>query len=230
MRSVDVLVPVKMLDRAKTRLVGAADDGGGDPGAHRRLVLALARDTLAAAAAAPVVGQLVVICSDPVVATALTGDAVAVVADEPEQGLNAALRHGEAVLARAGRPAAAVAALHADLPALRPGELDEALRCALDAGHRAFCPDRSGSGTTLLVAPDGHALDPRFGTRSAHHHSSTGARQLSGSWPGLRCDVDTETDLAAAGVLGLGRHTRRAVRAAERTVRTAGHMRNNRWA
>nr|MBA3575888.1 2-phospho-L-lactate guanylyltransferase [Pseudonocardiales bacterium] len=45
--TVDLLVPVKPLHRAKTRLRGAADGGAGDPRAHARLALALARDTLA---------------------------------------------------------------------------------------------------------------------------------------------------------------------------------------
>lgn len=204
---VDLLVPIKPLARAKTRLLGAADGGTGAPEAHARLTLALIRDTLSAAAAATTVRRLVAICSDDVVRAALEAARIEAIPDEPAAGLNAALRHGETLL-RAATPAVAVGALQADLPALRTAELDDALRQGLGAGGRAFCADRAGTGTTLLLAPPTQRLDPRFGTGSAAAHRAAGARELLGDWPGLRCDVDTADDLAAAGALGLGRFTR----------------------
>lgn len=207
---VDLLVPVKPLARAKTRLRGVADGGAGAPEAHARLVLALARDTLAAAARAAAVRRAVAICSDEQVCTALRAEGVQVIPDEPAAGLNPALRYGEAVL-RAADPTTAVGVLQADLPALRPEELDCAVRHGLATGGRAFCPDRAGTGTTLLLAPPGQPLEPRFGAGSAAAHRATGARELSGFWPGLRCDVDTAADLAVARGLGLGRFTRAAL-------------------
>jgi 2-phospho-L-lactate guanylyltransferase len=207
---VDLLVPVKPLTRAKTRLRGVADGGAGVPEAHARLVLALVRDTLAAAAGAAVVRRAVAICSDEEVCTALAGDGVQVIPDEPAAGLNPALRYGEAVL-RTADPTTTVGVLQADLPALSPEELDCAVRHGLTAGGRAFCTDRTGTGTTLLLAPPGQPLAPRFGVGSAAAHRATGARELSGSWPGLRCDVDTAADLAVARGLGLGRFTRAAL-------------------
>jgi 2-phospho-L-lactate guanylyltransferase len=199
---VDLLVPVKPLAWAKTRLRGAASD----PEQHNRLVLALTRDTLAAATGAAQVRQVVVICSDGLVCAAVADDGVQTVPDEPTAGLNPALRYGEAVL-RAADLTATVGVLQADLPALRAEELDRAIRAALATGGRAFCADRTGTGTTLLLAPPGQLLDPCFGPGSAAAHRATGARELSGSWPGLRCDVDTAADLATARGLGLGRFT-----------------------
>ncbi|HET9256225.1 MAG TPA: 2-phospho-L-lactate guanylyltransferase, partial [Pseudonocardiaceae bacterium] len=73
--------------------------------------------------------------------------------------------------------------------------------------ERAFCADRAGTGTTLLLAPPGRALEPGFGPGSAAAHHASGARELTGDWPGLRCDVDTREDLAHARELGLGRFT-----------------------
>ncbi|MBL7326000.1 2-phospho-L-lactate guanylyltransferase, partial [Escherichia coli] len=35
--------------------------------------------------------------------------------------------------------------------------------------------------------------------------------ELTGAWPGLRCDVDTPADLTAARQLGVGPATARAV-------------------
>jgi 2-phospho-L-lactate/phosphoenolpyruvate guanylyltransferase len=202
---VDLVVPVKPLYRAKTRLRGAADGGVGDPDAHAVLALALAHDTVAAALAAHTVRRLLVVSSDPVVAAELAAVGVEVVPDVG-RGLNAALRHGAGLL-RSRDPGAPVGALQADLPALRPEELDEAVRAAGDA-RRAFCADAEGTGTTLLLAARGVALDPRFGAGSAARHRSSGAVMLGGTWPGLRRDVDTGDDLCAAAELGLGPHTR----------------------
>ena len=103
------------------------------------------------------VRRLLVISSDPVVAAELAAVGVEVVPDVTD-GLNAALSHGAALL-RAADPGAAVGALQADLPALRPGELDAALHDAAalfaTGTRRAFCPDAQGTGTTLLLAAAG---------------------------------------------------------------------------
>ncbi|MGH3930680.1 MAG: hypothetical protein ACRDTF_11960, partial [Pseudonocardiaceae bacterium] len=104
-----------------------------------------------------------------------------------------------------------IGALQADLPALRPEELDCAVRDGLATGSRVFCTDRWGIGTTLLLAAPRLSLDPQFGPESAAAHRAGGARELSGSWPGLRCDVDTVADLAVAADLGLGPFTRSAL-------------------
>ena len=42
-------------------------------------------------------------------------------------------------------------------------------------------------------------LRPHFGPGSAEAHLRSGARPLTGTWPGLVRDVDTEADLRAAG-------------------------------
>ncbi len=65
--TVDLVIPVKPLMKAKSRLRGAADGGVGEPRAHARLAMALARDTIDAVRAAPAVRHLLVISSDPVV-------------------------------------------------------------------------------------------------------------------------------------------------------------------
>ncbi|MFN2494345.1 MAG: 2-phospho-L-lactate guanylyltransferase [Pseudonocardiaceae bacterium] len=207
---VDLLVPVKLLARAKTRLLGAADGGAGSSQAHTRLALALARDTLCAAAGAATVRRLVVVCSDERVRAVLAEDGIETIPDEPNAGLNPALRHGEALL-RGQHSTVAIGVLQADLPALRPEELDCAVCDGLATGRRAFCSDRLGTGTTLLLAPREQPLDPRFGPDSAAAHRASGAVELPGRWPGLRCDVDTVADLTVAGHLGLGRFTRAAL-------------------
>jgi 2-phospho-L-lactate/phosphoenolpyruvate guanylyltransferase len=207
---VDLVIPVKPLMKAKSRLRGAADGGIGEPRAHARLAMALARDTIDAVRAAPAVRHLLVISSDPVVAAELGVFGVDVMPDGPVPGLNPAYERG-ATLLRERDPATAVAALQADLPALRPDELDDAIASALAlfaaGARRAFVADAEGTGTTLLLAAPGVDLDPRFGVGSAHRHEDSGAHPLAGSWPGLRRDVDTADDLHEAADLGLGKHT-----------------------
>jgi 2-phospho-L-lactate/phosphoenolpyruvate guanylyltransferase len=207
---VDLIVPVKPLGTAKSRLRGAADHGLGEPRTHARLALALAHDTVAAVRAAGLVRRLVVISSDPVVAAELAAVGVEVVPDGAATGLNAAYSLGSQLL-RQRDPAATVGALQADLPALRPTELDAAIDAALTAfaggATRAFVADAEGTGTTFLLAAPPAPLDPRFGAGSAAAHHESGARGLTGDWPGLRRDVDTADDLRRAAELGLGPNT-----------------------
>jgi 2-phospho-L-lactate/phosphoenolpyruvate guanylyltransferase len=191
-----VVVPVKRLDLAKSRLYVA-----GRPRLdHQALALSLALDTVAAAVRAA--DRVLVVTDDPEAAAAVRRAGALVVPDEPDAGLNPALAHGAARAARLA-PADGVALLSADLPALRPAELAAALRAA--AQHpRAFVPDAAGTGTTLLAARPGRPPHPAYGRDSAAAHRASGAVELAGDWPSLRRDVDTTADLAVAAALGLG--------------------------
>ena len=198
-----LVVPVKRLALAKTRLAAVA-------GRHRTdLALAFALDTVEAALGCDLVRAVVAVTDEPDAAIALAGLGALVVGDEPDAGLNPALAHGAAV-ARVAHPGCGVGALSADLPALRRGELSAALMAA--AGHDAsFVRDAAGDGTTLLLARDGVAFEPRFGAGSARLHAVAGAHELGGDLPSLRRDVDTEGDLAVAAALGLGPRSRAVV-------------------
>jgi 2-phospho-L-lactate guanylyltransferase len=195
-----LVVPVKVLARAKSRLAVLA-------GPHRpALALAMAADTVTAALACPVVDRVIAVTDDAEAARVLAGLGAQVTGDEPGRGLNPALRHG-AALAAARWPASGIGALAADLPALRPAELDRGLRAAARWDH-SFVPDASGAGTTLYTARPGARFWPRFGSRSAERHRAAGAVELS--LPGLaslRRDVDQPRDLTAASDLGVGPHT-----------------------
>jgi 2-phospho-L-lactate/phosphoenolpyruvate guanylyltransferase len=199
-RTWSVVVPAKRLAVAKTRLRPLTADRPDAEAAHRELVLALLADTVAAAVACPAVGVVLVVTDEPAAAAVVRDLGARVVADEPDRGLNPALEHG----ARTA-PGTAVAALSSDLPALRPEELAAALTAAAGSA-RAFVADAQGTGTTLLTAVDTELL-PRFGADSDAAHPAGGAAALSGTWPGLLRDVDTEADLRAALTLGVGPRT-----------------------
>jgi 2-phospho-L-lactate guanylyltransferase len=195
-----VVIPVKVLTQAKSRLATL----GGERRAE--LALAMAADTVTAVLAAGQVARVIVITDDQVAGDALGSLGAKVVPDEPGEGLNAALRHGAAVAA-ANWPGAGVAALSADLPALRPAEIGRALHAAAPWPN-AFVADAPGDGTTLYTTAPGAAFSPKYGIASRARHAATGAKELElDSIPGLRRDVDTPEDLCAAAAIGLGPNT-----------------------
>jgi 2-phospho-L-lactate guanylyltransferase len=196
-----VLVPVKRLPLAKTRLAPAVPAAPGAP-TRAELALALATDAVTAALACDRVARVLVITSDPVAGPALAARGADVVPDLPEAGLDEALRHA-AERARADDPGCGVAALSADLPALTPAGLGAALDAA--AGYaRAVVADAAGGGTVLLTAGPGAALAPSYGAGSFARHVALGAVPLDPAARGLRLDVDTPVDLAEAARIGLG--------------------------
>ncbi|KAB8177349.1 2-phospho-L-lactate guanylyltransferase [Microbispora catharanthi] len=191
-----IVVPVKTLIRAKTRLAAAA-------GPHRAdLAVAVASDTVAAALRCPLVARVVVVTADPLPARRLAALGAHVVAD-PDRGLNTALRTGAEEAVRLA-PDDAVGALQADLPALRPAELETVLAAAPEF-DQAFVPDAAEVGTTFYGVRPGVSFRPGFGGESRVRHLSRGAKELTP--PGIasvRRDVDTVEDLRDALVLGVG--------------------------
>src|SRR5690348_11880068 len=111
-----LVVPVKVLAHAKSRLAALAGPS------RAELALAMAADTVAAALASPEVARVIVVTDDRRASAELARLGALVTLDEPGQGLNPALRHG-AALVSSQWPGAAIGALAADLPALRPGDL-----------------------------------------------------------------------------------------------------------
>ena len=143
------------------------------------------------------------------------------ISDTHEGGLNAAFEHG-ATAARARNPEVGVAALAGDLPALTTAELEAALSLAWPR-RRCYVPDADDVGTTLLTARPGVWLGAAFGVASSDEHLASGAYLLDeGDWPGLRRDVDTPGDLAAAIALGVGPATQAVL--AERAPDTGAEI------
>lgn len=195
-----LVVPVKRLARAKTRLVELPVD------VRAELALAFAADTVAAALQCPLVDGVVVVTDEPAASLLLSSLGADVVADTPDAGLNPALIHG-AVEAKRLYAVSGVGALSSDLPALRPGELEHALDLSASV-PASFVADGAGVGTTLLVARSLDEFRPQFGPRSRAKHRAAGVREIeSDALSTLRRDVDTQVDLWDAERLGLGPRT-----------------------
>jgi 2-phospho-L-lactate guanylyltransferase len=215
-----VLLPVKVLAQAKSRLAALAGER------RLELALALASDTVSAVVACPEVARVIVVTSDPVAGSRLSSLGARIIPearpvargrdslqsarpspDGSQHQLNAALRRG-AVAAVRRWPGTGLAALTADLPALRPAELADALRAASDVAGPVFVPDAAGVGTTMYAVATGGQFRPMYGGASRARHAAGGATELVlGGIAGLRQDVDTPDDLRAAVALGVGPRT-----------------------
>ncbi len=158
--AVHAVIAVKNLERAKSRLAGELP-----PADRSRLVLAMLSDTVSATLAAGI-GSVTVVTPDSRVAAAVR--ALGCVAHpDPAAGadlLNSALADAAAAV-RARHGAVDLLALQADLPALRPGELADALATAPATG-RALVADHTGQGTAALLVRDGTAASVRPPPRS----------------------------------------------------------------
>jgi 2-phospho-L-lactate/phosphoenolpyruvate guanylyltransferase len=200
-----LIIAVKRLAAAKTRLAPVFSAR-----TRENVVLAMLQDTLTAAARVRSLRSITVVTPDEAAAAAAADLGAEVLTDPTPEGHRDPLNHAIAAAERAVSGSCAnVVVLQGDLPALQTQELDEAIAAARHH-RRSFVADRLGTGTSALCA-FGIALDPQFGPDSSARHRRSGAIELTGAWPGLRCDVDTPADLAAARQLGIGPATARAI-------------------
>jgi 2-phospho-L-lactate guanylyltransferase len=202
---VGLVIAVKRLTAAKTRLAPVFSAA-----TRESVVLAMLIDTINAASAVPALSAITVVTPDEFAADAARQLGARVLADPTPDGhrnpLNNAITAAEASMRD---ETSNIVALQGDLPALQPQELAEAIVAA--RGYpRSFVGDRHGTGTSALFA-FGVGLDPQFGADSAERHRHSGAIELTGAWPGLRCDIDTPDDLMVARRLGVGAATTQAI-------------------
>ena len=200
-----VVVPVKDTRLGKSRL----QPPDGVP--RNLLAMSLALDTINAVRHCLGAAAVVVVTSDAALESHARAWEIPVVPD-PGDGLDAALRAGasyaEERAAASGLPAPGVAALLGDVPGMHPDDLAAALRLA-EGVDRGYVPDHEGTGTVLLTARPGIALDPAFGAGSAARHGA-GAVDLTTLGPvpeRFRLDVDDRASLARVAAIGVGRHT-----------------------
>jgi 2-phospho-L-lactate guanylyltransferase len=192
------IIPVRGLERAKSRLAGPLDAEE-----RRDLVSRLLQRAIGAATGSARIAGTIVVSSDPA-ALQLARAAGAATVTDLGTGLNPALE-----LARTeaqARGATAVVVLPADLPWLERETLDRVLEAAAGAGAGsrasaalvALVPDRHGTGTNVLVLAPPEAIDFAFGPGSRARHAAeaaaAGAAYVELGGP-LDMDLDTAEDL-----------------------------------
>ena len=192
-----VIVPVKGLDAAKSRLAGVL------PHAQRQgLVLAMLSDVLAALGAAGLDNVDVLSPDRRVLAFAAACGA------RPLQQLNPGRTLAQAVDdVAASIDVDALLVLHADLPRVTADELTALLACdGEDQTHAGggreviLAPDHAGQGTNALLRRPARAIPALFGPDSKINHMNAarlaGVRCVVRTLPGLAHDLDTPVDLA----------------------------------
>jgi len=186
------LIPVKRLDRAKSRLAAALSRR-----ARIRLAWLLTRRTLRVVARVPEVHPLVISADLRVLALArsMGMDVYFDLWEDLNRALTAARRYA----VRHG--AEAIGVLPIDLPRLSP----EAIRALLQAGFPeqglVLVPDQRAQGTNALLIRPPEAIPFRFGPGSLESfRTQAGARGLPVRLfyhEALAFDLDTEADWAA---------------------------------
>ena len=199
MTSFVALVPVKPLAVGKSRLAGLPDD------LRIAYARAFALDTVAACLSAEAVAGVIAVTDDFRFAGEVSAEFpdCVVLPDGVSGDLNASLVQASLEAVRRW-PGHGVAAICADLPALRPDELSRVLEAV---GTTGFVPDAQGTGTSVYAARDSADFQPLFGHGSAAAHERQGATRLEGDWASVRQDVDEVADLGRALLLGVGPHT-----------------------
>lgn len=187
------IIPVKGLDKGKTRLAGVLDEP-----ARQHLVLAMLDHVVDAATSALGVDRVCVVGPSRLGLNPRIG-----LLDDPGGGLDAALAAALAQAAEAGVDRVVV--LAGDLPRLSQREVE--MLAGLPDATVGLAPDRHGTGTNALSLPLPAARDFAFayGPGSAARHDAEAYRLgLDIEWlqsPGLARDIDVPADLPDAGAL-----------------------------
>jgi len=199
------VLPVKPWGLAKSRLDLRDDD-------RMRLARGFSLDVLDVLLEAEGVDRVVVVTAETELGAIARDAGATVVVDRPMLArglLNRAVQSGRQ-WATIHAPDAPFVVVPGDLAALTTEVLDVTLDL-LATAERAFVPDASGAGTTLLAAARPGLVAPAYGPHSAVRHTDTGCRPMPHVDHRARRDVDTATDLAEARRLGVGPHTTAAL-------------------
>jgi 2-phospho-L-lactate guanylyltransferase len=187
-----LVVPVKSLERAKSRLASVLR-------AEERAALSLAMlEDVLDACGAQESWETWVVSHDRAVAT-VSGRHGAEVLPEEGRSLLAAVRQAEKAMAGRGGASGRLAVLLADLPFLSAPTLSAALALGENAPVVA-APAGSDAGTNLLVRHPATAISARFGRASFAKHVWAARRArlpfVEARFPELAFDLDRPGDLA----------------------------------
>jgi 2-phospho-L-lactate guanylyltransferase len=180
-----VLIPIRDLDGAKTRLAGVLDAAS-----RRDLVVAMYRDVLAAATACAAIDRVAVVSGD----SEALGIAEAAGAEtiREDSGLNEALASASRTLAARGVDRVLI--LFADLPLANAAAIERVVLADADVALV-----RAGDGGTNALALAPGAIEFQYGQDSAAKHidaaERAGLRVALLDEPSLALDMDTPEDL-----------------------------------
>lgn len=188
------VVPVKRLQQAKLRLAPVLD-------ARERagLARAMAEDVLRAVIAVDALAGVLVVTADLTIAALASEIGVGVIADDSDQGYNAAVERAARFLIDAG--ASGILVLPADVPSVTPADIVALLDAHGSGPAVTLVAAEADGGTNALACSPVDAIAFGFGEGSfARHHAAARACNIMPmlpSLPNLACDIDRPDDLAA---------------------------------
>jgi 2-phospho-L-lactate guanylyltransferase len=187
------IVPVKPLNRAKSRLSGILT-----PPERRQLTLRMLRYNLETVSGMEHLSGVLVISRDTNALQAAQGiGGVLTLQENGVPHLNGALNHARKLLLTWG--VEAILVLPADLPLLAADDLRAMLEMGHQPGSVVIAPDRHGQGTNAIFLHPPGIIDFSFGAGSFGRHQAEaqikGARILTYQSERLALDIDTPDDL-----------------------------------
>jgi 2-phospho-L-lactate guanylyltransferase len=188
------IVPVKPLRRGKSRLSGVLSEDE-----RTALNSTMLTNTLKVLSGVDEINQILVVSRDPG-ALALARDyKVKTVQEDGNPGLNTALRRAEAV-AKA-YAADSILIIPADLPLLRPNDVQDFLHRVTGKPQLIIAPDRRQEGTNALFMTPISLIPFNFGVGSFNRHIQSAQRKnispdiVETTAFGLDLDLPTDLDL-----------------------------------
>ncbi len=189
--SVFVIIPVKKLDEAKSRLSSLLSDNE-----RREFCLEMLEDVLATVKTTRPICRTVVVSVDPTVLQAAKRfEVVSLMESQP--GLNQAV--SEAISWCVQNGAKSTLILPADIPSVTPRDLNRILSLGKEAGV-VISPSRSGDGTNALLLTPPNTLPTFYGKHSFPRYIKEASKRAISfrtiELPRIALDVDTVEDLA----------------------------------
>jgi 2-phospho-L-lactate guanylyltransferase len=188
------VVPVKERQRSKERLAPLLSRE-----MRAALMLAMLEDVLAALAATPDLGGIVVVTVDSEASQLAKGYGARLLETGARDGHTGAVTAAARLLATEGR--SGMLTVPGDIPLITPAEIAELLAAHRPAPSFTIAPSRDERGSNAILCSPPDAVPLRFGEDSFLPHLRAAeargicvtVRQL----PGIALDIDTPKDLAA---------------------------------
>ena len=188
--TVFIIIPVKRLDNAKSRLSSLLTDDE-----RKQFCLKMLEDVLETVKSTKHPHETVVVSNDPTVSKVAKNFDAAYL-KERKTGLNKSV--SEAVDWCVERGAASVLVLPADIPLVAPKDLERIFMLG-EKASMVVSPSRNGKGTNALLLTPPNVSPTFYGPHSFQRHTKE-AKKLKISCrryrsPGLALDIDTIEDL-----------------------------------
>jgi len=190
--AVYTITPVKRLDKGKARLASLLGVEG-----RTMLSLTMLRDVLEAISSADGVEEGVVVSSDGLVRELADGLGFTVLKDEPQRGVNEAVRLATDYCLSRG--ASSTLILPADIPLLKPRDVDNIVEASKPTPSVVITPSLRMDGTNALLRSPPEAIPTSYDQDSYRSHiayaSKMGLRLEVYRSRGVMLDIDTPRDL-----------------------------------